>query len=294
MFVDGLGLGESRVGNPLVDYPTPALEELLGGPLTRDRARAGNELVLTAIDATLGVDGLPQSATGQTSLFTGVNAARWMGRHVAAFPGPQLRSLLAEHSVHKRARSAGCRVLFANAFSGDYFAEMRRRRRRPSATVVAAWSAALDLLTVDDLIRRRALSWDLKRDHLSSALGRQLPLLEAAEAGADLARLASEHELTIYETFLPDLAGHRRYGLDPGEVVKRLDGLLAGLLANLTDNVTLVLTSDHGNFEESEHKRHTRNPVPLLAVGPQAELFGDTETLCGVTPKILQALGIAA
>jgi hypothetical protein len=59
------------------------------------------------LDASLGVPGLPQSATGQTSILTGVNAPAEMGRHISGFPGPTLRRILFEHSVLKRIRERG-------------------------------------------------------------------------------------------------------------------------------------------------------------------------------------------
>lgn len=290
VFVDGVGLSAAVPGNPLLDHPTPALDALLGGSLTLERRTRGDRVVLLGIDANLGVAGLPQSATGQTTLFTGINAAEFMGRHVAAFPGPRLRGLIEGSGLLKRVRAKGRRVTFANAFSSGYFEQIEKRRRRPSVTVIATWSAELELRTLDDLANRRALSWDLERDYIALAMEREVPRIEAHQAGADLARLSAEHELTVFETFLPDLAGHRRFSIDAADVVRRLDDLLGGLLEELPAHVTLVLTSDHGNFEELEHKRHTRNLVPLLAVGPRARLFREAESLADVTPLILAAL----
>ena len=39
----------------------------------------------------LGIEGLPQSATGQTALFTGINAAQLLGRHLFGFPNQPFR-----------------------------------------------------------------------------------------------------------------------------------------------------------------------------------------------------------
>src|SRR5947209_7710408 len=109
VFADGVGLGEEESRNPFVATPTPALRALLSGPLTAARARvlaarhahAASEpaVVLGALDAVLGVPGLPQSGTGQTTLFTGLNAQAVLGHHVPALPGPRLRALISEHGV---------------------------------------------------------------------------------------------------------------------------------------------------------------------------------------------------
>jgi bisphosphoglycerate-independent phosphoglycerate mutase (AlkP superfamily) len=123
------------------------------------------------------------------------------------------------------------------------------------------------------------------REHL----GIDLPLVAAREAGARLARLAAAHDLVLYETFLPDLAGHRR--IDPAWVLSRLDDLLGGVLDHLPGGVTLVLTSDHGNVEDTTTKAHTVNPVPLLVIGPGAGHFEAATALTDVAPGILAVLG---
>jgi 2,3-bisphosphoglycerate-independent phosphoglycerate mutase len=58
-----------------------------------------------------------------------------------------------------------------------------------------------------------------------------------------------------------------------------LDGLLGGALAALRPTDTLLLTSDHGNIESLAAPTHTRNPVPLLVVGPAAQAFATIESI---------------
>ena len=57
-----------------------------------------------------------------------------------------------------------------------------------------------------------------------------MPAIDAAEAGAHLAALAVRHDLTLYETFLTDLAGHGRIPITAGDAIERLDRFLGGLL----------------------------------------------------------------
>lgn len=291
VFLDGVGLAEASPSNPLARGHMPALERLLGGPLTREQAQGGSELCLVPLDACLDVPGLPQSATGQTTLFTGLNAAAALGRHVTAFPGPRLRQILEEHSLFRRAARAGRSATFANAFSPLYFELVAQRRLRYSATVCAVLAAGLPLRGLEHLRAGEAVSWDVVRDRLRRHEHEALAQVTAEEAGRHLAALAAQHQLTVFETFLTDLAGHGRGEITVAEALARIDGLLAGALAHLPPDCTLVLTSDHGNVEDDSHTRHTRNPVPLLALGPQAPSFVDLGSLRDVTPRILACLG---
>jgi phosphopentomutase len=76
-------------------------------------------------------------------------------------------------------------------------------------------------------------------------------------------------------------------------LLETFDAMLGGLLAAWDDTRGLVLlTSDHGNLEEAAHTSHTRNPVPLLAVGPDAGAFADLSRIDEVTPRLLARLGV--
>ncbi len=289
LFVDGVGLAPSAGDNPLATVPMPALDHLLGAPLTSERIGTTDGVLLAALDATLGVDGLPQSATGQTTLFTGVNAAQLLGRHVPAFPGPRLAALLAEKSLLKLATEHGHRATFANPFSRRYFDEVAIGRRRHSATTLAALASTTPLRDLADLAAGRACSWDVTRERFR-AWAPEVETVPAEEAGRHLAELARDHELVLWETFMTDLAGHLRRGWIAAEALTLLDGLLAGVLAHRSPATTVLLTSDHGNLECGGHGRHTRNPVPLLAVGPGAAAFADLASITEVAPKILDLL----
>lgn len=290
LFVDGIGLAPAAETNPFATVPMPALAAALGGALTLERIGRIPGGRLAGLDATLGVPGLPQSATGQTALFTGENAAAQLGRHVAALPGPRLAALLAEHSLLKRARAAGHAVTFANPFTPAYFAEVEAGRRRHSATTLAALASGAPFRDADDLRAGRAVPWDVTGAFFR-AFEADVEERTPEEAGRNLARLADTHRLTLWETFMTDLAGHGRRGWTPEEALARLDGLLAGLLAELSADVTLLLTSDHGNLEERHHTSHTRNPVPLLALGPRADAFAALTRIDQIAPKVLDLLG---
>ncbi|MGQ9666582.1 MAG: hypothetical protein ACUVWB_04630, partial [Anaerolineae bacterium] len=76
----------------------------------------------------------------------------------------------------------------------------------------------------------------------------------------------------------------------PRWLVYALDAFLRGVVMAMRPADSLVLCSDHGNFEDLETKLHTENPVPLLVVGPAAEQFRRAHAITDVTPTILRVL----
>jgi bisphosphoglycerate-independent phosphoglycerate mutase (AlkP superfamily) len=52
--------------------------------------------------------------------------------------------------------------------------------------------------------------------------------------------------------------------------------------------ILLVITSDHGNIEDMGVRGHTRNPVPMIAVGSEAMAFlANARSLTDITPRII-------
>src|SRR2546430_16673111 len=76
-FIDGLGIGTRGPHNPFDDLPG-------ADPLAVFQDEEPNILfggMLARTDACLGVEGRPQSASGQTTILTGVNAPATIGYH---------------------------------------------------------------------------------------------------------------------------------------------------------------------------------------------------------------------
>ncbi len=279
VFLDGVGLGEADPAtNPLAAATLPRLSELIGGPpvaATPPRDAAG--LVYRRLDAGLGVDGLPQSATGQTSLLTGRNGAERMGRHYGPWPGPTLTAMLEEGTLfHEAAGSA----TLANAYPERYFRSLQRRRVRPHAPVVAARAAGVALRDLDAYRRGEGFAADITGAAFAD-LDPSLAAVTPIEAGRRLAALARGHAFTFVDVWPTDRFGHQGRHADAVALLEALDAMLEGLLPGLGD-VTMVLTSDHGNVEDLRTSQHTHNPVPLLAVGPGAEVFEDADDLTSV------------
>lgn len=289
----GLGAGEGPEAkdNPLAHAPMPVLSALAGGPFTRERAAiASGDVVFRSLDSTLGVEGLPQSATGQTTLLTGLNAAGAMQRHYGPWPGPTLIALLQDGTLFHDAEARDGAVL-ANAYPEDYFAVIDTRRFKPNAPVVAARSAQVELRDMARYRADEAVAADLSgaRFALTKAgTDAQSPEL-AAEILAELTRGAS---LTFFDLWLTDSLGHARNGAEAVKLLARLDALVGGLVQHgAGSEFTLVLTSDHGNLEDLSTKGHTMNPVPLLVLGPGAAEFQAAGSLLDVAPAIRRVWG---
>ncbi len=291
VFVDGLGLGEAGDFNPLVTVPTPGFRSCLSGaPLTLEQAGFREEgALLLPLEATLGVKGPPQSATGQAALLTGENGAALLGRHLKGFPNRPLRELLQEKGLFKRLKDRGHQVDFANAFRPPFFEALDRGASFFSCTTTAAYYAGLSFHTLEDAEEGQALYADITHENLREQ-GYPLKVISPREAAGRLARLAAAQDFTLFEYFLTDLAAHSGDPKKIQEALTRLDGFVGALVRLLPPDTLLLLTSDHGNIEDMRARGHTLNPVPALVRGPGAEHFQEMAAITDVTPALLTYL----
>ncbi|NNM34946.1 MAG: hypothetical protein HKO53_17850 [Gemmatimonadetes bacterium] len=291
IFLDGVGIGEDDPGkNPFTPEAAPTLSRLLGGslPSLRRPALRGPGAVSFPLDATLGVEGTPQSGTGQAALLTGTNAARSYGRHFGPWTPVRLRPLVAENSVLRMALDAGRRVTFANAYPRGW--PGKRGGRRVAGPPLAAQGAGLMTRHEEALGAGEAVSSEIVNDGWKSHLGYDwLPDVTPEEAGGNLASVASDADLTLYAHYSTDTAGHRGGMKGAVAALTRVDRFLKGILTKLPSDMTMLLASDHGNLEDVT-VGHTRNPALGLAVGPGAVDLSAAESLLDVTPAILRHL----
>ncbi len=275
IFLDGIGLGDDDPAiNPLARAAMPTLQSLLDGRRLVQGAAPyhGKRASLLALDASLGVDGLPQSATGQAALLTGLNVPARLGYHYGPKPNPEVAALLDGRTVFARLREMGHRAALLNAYPPRYFRAIRSGRRLYSAIPLAVTRAGYPLLTQEDLYAGRALSADFTGQGWREHLGfHDAPLLSPEEAGQRMAALANEHIFSLFEYWASDYAGHRQNMAWACQQLETLDRVLAGLLNAWEEqnNHLLILTSDHGNMEDLSTRRHTTNPVPCLLIGPE-------------------------
>jgi len=293
VFLDGIGLGPAGPENPFSTPNGAAFRRLSeGAEWTRALPETtSSRHVVRHLDATLGIEGLPQSGTGQATLFTGVNCAERVGRHFGPFPHSATHEVLDHenlfHHVHALA-SGPTPAAFANAFPPQFFEPSSRRK---TVTTRCCAGAGVPLRDLEALQADRAVPADLTGEAWREALQLDVSPHPAPQAAQDLFATHRNHMVTLFEYFQTDKVGHRRSDLAPAALLERLSQFL-GRLLDLLDPAhdTLLVTSDHGNVEDTSHTQHTRNPVPLFARGWAAPYFAEARTLTDVTPGIVAAL----
>jgi 2,3-bisphosphoglycerate-independent phosphoglycerate mutase len=300
IFLDGVGLGAPDPAyNPFVTADIPNLRRLLNGqrPVVGLGPTESDRAVFIPTDACLGVPGLPQSATGQGAIVTGLNVPRLVGEHWGPLPNPPVADLIRRESLFLKLKTAGLDAVLLNAYPQRYFDGIRSGRRLYSAIPLALTAAGLPPMTADDLRAGRALSADFTGEGWRTHLGlADTPLYTLPEAGRRLAGLAQAHAFSFFEYWLSDHAGHRSSLAEACQMLAGLDAMLGGLLEAWDDQAGLiVLTSDHGNVEDLSHRHHTLNPVPTVVVGAARAAFASgLSDLTHFTPAILNYLALTS
>jgi hypothetical protein len=294
LFLDGIGLGENNPDtNPFVRAKMPYLQSLLGGrTLIQESAPfEGERTTLLSVDPNLGVKGLPQSATGQSVLLTGINIPAELGYHYGPKPNPEVAQYLDGKTVFAKTVNAGKKAALLNAYPSRYFDGIDSGKRLYSAIPQAVTNAGLPLFTQDDYYAGRALSADFTGKGWREFMKLDdSPLFESEEAGNKLAELASQYDFSFFEYWASDYAGHKQ---DMDWAIRQLesfDDVLKGLLNTWNnDDGLILLTSDHGNMEDLSTRKHTAANVPLLLFGDlnkRREFQKDIRDLTGIAPAI--------
>ncbi|MEZ4768030.1 MAG: alkaline phosphatase family protein [Caldilineales bacterium] len=300
VFLDGVGLGsDDPAVNPLAAAEMPVLAGLLGGVrLLGSVGRVdGPRASLVPTDASLGMPGKPQSASGQAALVTGLNVPEMIGRHYGPRPSQPIRAILEGETLFSRALAGGLSVAFANAYPQGYFDAVARGKRLHGAIPHAVQAAGIRLRTADDLRAGQALSVDLTNAGWRNGMGyTDIPLWTAREAGHVLGGLARTNDLTFFDNWATDMVGHHNDMSESLRLLADLDQFLDGLLAAINlDETLVVITSDHGNLEDVTVRGHTLNQVATVVIGAgRRALAGEISRLTDITPALLAQLNVDA
>lgn len=284
-FIDGLGIGTRGPHNPLDNLPGAA-------PLAvfqNERPEQFLDGIVVPTDPRLGIEGRPQSASGQTTILTGVNAPAAIGYHKQGFPNKALLEIIEKHSIFKQLSDAGVEpITFANAYTSRFFSE---RPRWVSATTAAVEAAGLPFRTVADLRRGAAVFMDFTNRMLIER-GEDVAVRSEEEAATVLSRIVSENRFTLYEYFITDKVGHAQDAVMATSILTSLALFIRELLSRIDlARTTVILTSDHGNIEDLSSRNHTLHAVPTIVWGAQREQIAPRiRNLADITPAIVALL----
>lgn len=300
LFLDGVGLGDSDPDhNPFARVDMPHLQSLFGGRklVAESCPYEGKQATLLALDASLGVKGAPQSASGQATILTGRNIPAEINEHYGPKPNAPIRNILKKENLFFKVKASGGTAALLNAYPPRYFEAVKSGRRLYSGLPMALTAAGFELKTAQDLQAGKALSADFTGEGWAQQPSfPPAPIYTPDQAGRLMAELASQQDLTLFDYWLSDYVGHRGTMEQAVEVLATFDAVLGGFLEVWdSDNNLMVMCSDHGNLEDLNTRGHTLNPVPGVVIGsPQArsKFCHDLTDLTGITPAILRALGI--
>jgi phosphopentomutase len=281
--------------DPLPTYPDGFPEEII----SRFEDETGRKVIGnkpasgTAIIEELGPE---QQESGAWIVYTSADSVFQVAAHTGVIPLKELYG--ACEKAHKMLIGEG-RIMvervIARPFHGEPGAYERENENRhdygispPKATymdlIKAAGLSVVAVGKIRDIFDGRGITEHLpaqpddnaKVDAILDALGR----LESGLVFANLVDFDAKY-------------GHRRDPRGMAENLKRFDDRLTELLGALTDEDILIITADHGNDPTFKGTDHTRERVPLLAVGgDEPKDLGVREVFSDVGATVAGWLGV--
>jgi len=270
LFIDGIGLADKSDGNPVSKL---FLKETDGfGLRSVDEIQSFTHSVLNPLDATLNIKGEPQSATGQTTIFTGVNAAEYLGYHLPAFPNEDLVEIILEKSIMKALKEKGIAVTSANMYSEKFFEDRREaiKNRFPASTLTIEASDS-DFRMMKEYREGKAVFADITNE-LIRKRGYDIDIISPEEAGKRIRPIMNDFEFVFFEYFMTDFFGHKKKLAELEDCVSILNGFVSTVVGDLDlENEAVIIVSDHGNAEDLTTGGHTFNRVPGLLISTDQE-----------------------
>lgn len=274
IFIDGVGIGKEDFSyNPFFKYGFKTFEKFFGRtPSLQNPRLQSDSCFIFPVDACLGVEGLPQSGTGQTSIFCGVNAPKIIGQHFGPYPYSTLVPIIKEKNIFKHFLDKKQKAAFVNAYPKIFFDYINSGKKRLSATTLMCQLNGMTLNKAADVWRGTALTAEITNEKWNQKLGYSLPIISPETAAKRLLRISLKHAFTLYEYFLTDHIGHGRHGDEFEKILNDLDRFLYKIFDEMNyENSTLIICSDHGNLEDISIKMHTFNPALMITAGKNAK-----------------------
>ena len=296
LFIDGVGIGKKDLEyNPFFKYKFKTFTEFFGEVPSLDNPiiKRKNGFIFP-LDARMGVEGFPQSGTGQTSIFCGINAPQFVGKHFGPYPYSTLIPIIKEQNIFIEFIRKNKKVFFMNAYPKIFFDYLDSGKSRLSVTTLSSSSSGLRFNSVSDVEKGRALTAEITNERWNVKLGYNLPVLKPSMAAKSLLNSASVNDLIVYEYFLTDHLGHGRYEGNIEKTLGILDEFLFTIFTETDpEKYTILLCSDHGNFEDLSVKTHTLNPSLTISYGKHASfLYQKLKNLSDIKDSLLEIQSI--
>ena len=296
LFIDGVGIGKKDSEyNPFFKYIFRTFTEIFGAvPSLDNPIIKRNDGFIFPIDARMGVEGFPQSGTGQTSIFCGINAPQFVGKHFGPYPYSTLIPIIKERNIFIEFIRRNKKVFFMNAYPNVFFDYIDSGKSRLSVTSLSSSLSGLRFNSLTDVQEGRALTAEITNERWNAKLGYNLPVLKPSVAAKRLLNIASINDLIVYEYFLTDHLGHGRYDGNIEKTLGILDEFLFTIFTETDpEKYTILLCSDHGNFEDLSVKTHTLNPSLTISYGKHAFfLFQKLKDLSDIKDSLLEIQSI--
>jgi 2,3-bisphosphoglycerate-independent phosphoglycerate mutase len=304
IFVDGIGIGNADDSNPFfaskADF-LPLYQDSNGLPFLPESTP------FKGIDACLGINGMPMSATGQTTLFTGINTPSIFNEHRDSYPDKQMRKIIRDKNIFSQLINLNFKPRFLNAFPGSahlfspaniqllnngefYFSQRFKSlfKRSISVTTSMMVSNNMSPFSERDIVKRKALYHDFTNQSLDKEYG--IPNFSPELAAEILYNVSQDYDLLLFEYFMTDFYGHGFDIPDCIDLIQQLNRLIKHLISYMDEGSdTLLITSDHGNLEDGTTQYHTYNPVPLITWGYRSKsLRNSIDSIADVKPAVIE------
>ena len=292
IFIDGVGIGEKDTNsNPFFKFGFETFDKIFGEiPHLEKTNLERNEIYLFPSDARMGVEGLPQSGTGQVSIFCGVNAPKFVGKHFGPFPYSTTIPIIAEKNILKYYKDQNKKSFFANAYPKVFFDYIESGKTRLSTTSLSCRLTGIKLNSITEVEKGEALTAEITNERWNKKMSYNFEEIKPETGARRLLNISSQNDFTLYEFFLTDHLGHGRIADEFDKIYYNLDRFLLTILTEFNKNeMTIIVCSDHGNFEDLSVKTHTTNPALTITAGIKAEdLANSIKDLSDIKPSIIK------
>lgn len=271
----------------------------MGGKAVPENSKLKNAVYLKT-DASMGVKGLPQSATGQTAIWTGIKAPEILNRHVSGYPSFTLRKIISELSCMKILEERNKKVSFLNAYSPVYFSHVATKPKLVSASTMIQLASNIPLLKLESILEEKGIFMDINHEFLrefaKDFLDTEHALMQIRDpflVGKNVISNYKDHDLVLFEYFLTDKMGHEQNWEKIEKMIHTVERFIEGVMESIDIEKDLfIITSDHGNSEDLSTNTHTKNPVPCFLYGNYETNFLDIKELSDILPRIYKKLEI--